>query len=626
MPMRDYTRALEAALAAALAAGAILRAEFHRGGGPRGGHGKAPADTEAEVEIRRRLLDAFPSWGYLGEETGGQAAADDGAPIWLVDPNDGTSAFLRGQRGSTVSIALLGDSVPVLGVLYAFAAPDDRGDLVAWADGCGSPKRNGVEIARPPLASSLSSSHIVLLSDQADNKSSVNAALVAPARYRALASIAYRFALAAAGEACASVSVNAPGAWDYAAGHALLCATGGELVDERGRPVTYSREGRSHTSFCFGGAPRIVGELSSRDWGAVRRTPKVARERYDLERLEPGRAVADPDLLSRAQGCLLGQLAGDALGSLVEFRSAESIRREYPNGVRQLADGGTWGCLAGQPTDDSELALMLARSLVFNGGYDPEAVAQAYHFWLRSGPFDCGATIGRALGAIADADVANGRTAEAARAAASRESQSNGSLMRASPLGIWGCTRPAIELAEVARTDAALTHPHPVCGDATAAFVVAVAHAVASGAPPSAIHTRAVEWAEAQARDGSVVAALRAAADRPPADDVTQHGWVLVALQNAFHQLLHASSFEDGVVRTVMAGGDTDTNAAIAGALLGAAYGRTAVPAAWRDAVLSCRPIEGLRGVRHPRPRASWPVDALELAERLLPSHEGRCD
>ncbi len=163
-------------------------------------------------------------------------------------------------------------------------------------------------------------------------------------------------------------------------------------------------------------------------------------------------------------------------------------------------------------------------------------------------------------------------------------------------------------------------------GDATAAFVVAVAHAVASGAPPSAIHTRAVEWAEAQARDGSVVAALRAAADRPPADDVTQHGWVLVALQNAFHQLLHASSFEDGVVRTVMAGGDTDTNAAIAGALLGAAYGRTAVPAAWRDAVLSCRPIEGLRGVRHPRPRASWPVDALELAERLLPSHEGRCD
>lgn len=47
-------------------------------------------------------------------------------------------------------------------------------------------------------------------------------------------------------------------------------------------------------------------------------------------------------MLSRAQGCLLGQLAGDSLGSLVEFCGPDDIRREYPNGVRELADGGTW--------------------------------------------------------------------------------------------------------------------------------------------------------------------------------------------------------------------------------------------------------------------------------------------
>jgi ADP-ribosylglycohydrolase len=46
--------------------------------------------------------------------------------------------------------------------------------------------------------------------------------------------------------------------------------------------------------------------------------------------------------ISRAQGCFLGQLAGDALGSLVEFQSADEIRRTYPNSVRELADGGTW--------------------------------------------------------------------------------------------------------------------------------------------------------------------------------------------------------------------------------------------------------------------------------------------
>lgn len=67
-----------------------------------------------------------------------------------------------------------------------------------------------------------------------------------------------------------------------------------------------------------------------------------------------------------------------------------------------------------------------------------------------------------------------------------------------------------------------------------------------------------------------------------------------------------------------MAGGDTDTNAAIAGALLGAVHGREAVPAQWRQMVLSCHPAEGAPAVRRPRPRAFWPVDALTLAERLL--------
>jgi ADP-ribosyl-[dinitrogen reductase] hydrolase len=101
--------------------------------------------------------------------------------------------------------------------------------------------------------------------------------------------------------------------------------------------------------------------------------------------------------LSRAQGCLIGQLAGDALGSLVEFRTPEDIRREYPDGVRELADGGTWNTIAGQPTDDSEMALLLARMLADRGKYDPREARSAYLFWLDSGPFDCGMTVSSGL-------------------------------------------------------------------------------------------------------------------------------------------------------------------------------------------------------------------------------------
>lgn len=124
----------------------------------------------------------------------------------------------------------------------------------------------------------------------------------------------------------------------------------------------------------------------------------------------------DSDLIiNRAQGCLLGQLIGDALGSLVEFQSPEEIRRSYPEGVRELADGGTWNTIAGQPTDDSEMALLLARMLTERGAYDPNAALQAYQFWLDSEPFDCGMTISAGL-----------------RGAPNPDSQANGAMMRIS--------------------------------------------------------------------------------------------------------------------------------------------------------------------------------------------------
>jgi ADP-ribosylglycohydrolase len=104
------------------------------------------------------------------------------------------------------------------------------------------------------------------------------------------------------------------------------------------------------------------------------------------------RDFLDIDILSRAQGSLLGQLAGDSLGSMVEFRAPDDIRREYPSGVRELTDGGTWNTIAGQPTDDSEMAMLLACMLVDQGRYDPEEAGKAYLFWLDSGPFECGMT------------------------------------------------------------------------------------------------------------------------------------------------------------------------------------------------------------------------------------------
>ena len=305
-------------------------------------------------------------------------------------------------------------------------------------------------------------------------------------------------------------------------------------------------------------------------------------------------------ILSRAQGCLLGQLCGDALGSLVEFQTPEQIRRKYPEGVRDLADGGTWNTLAGQPTDDSELALALARTLAAERTYNVSSVRQAYDAWLASGPFDCGMATRRGITGNPDP-----------------KTQANGALMRISPLGIFGINHEHSALEKWARLDASITHPHKVCGDCNALFVGAIAFAIKSAASAAETLHQIVRHAEQIGIKGELRNCIARAAETVPADYVTQQGWVLIAFGNALYQLLHAHSVEEAIVDTVMRGGDTDTNAAICGALLGAVYGIESLPERWVNTVLNCRPDRGNARVRKPRPRDYWPIDAFRLASSL---------
>ena len=612
-----YQRALEVAVDAARLAARHLAAEFARPDGPRGHGDKCPADDEAEVLVRERLLGAFPAYGFVAEEdrSADRAPQDGERHAWVVDPNDGTKYFRLGRRGASVSIGLLRDGEPVLGVVLAHTAPTGGEDLVAWAEGLGPVRRNGVAVAHPPARRGLARGDVVLVSPVADEHPLTLSLAVAPARFRPLASIAYRLALVAAGEAAAAASLQPLDGHDVAAGHALLRGAGLDLLDLSGREVRHQAVGRSFIGPVVAGAAPLARDLAER---LSRPRERAEREHGVLDLVAPraGRPELDVARLQRAQGAMLGQLCGDALGSQVEFQAPDEIAEDYPDGVADMADGGTWNTLAGQPTDDSELALALARSLVRCGGFDAADVARAYAAWYDSHPFDIGHTTRAALSAAATA-VRSGRDpAEAARAAARADSRANGALMRIAPLGVFAALRPGFGVIDRAREDAALTHPHPVCRDASAVQAAAVALAVARGGDPVALADEVLELARAAGLHEDVITALvRARTGRP--DYVTHLGLVTVALQNAFFQLRRASP-EEGIVDTVRQGGDTDTNAAIAGALLGAVHGVLALPLRWRGAVLSCYPVAGAPEVHRPRPPGCWGVDALVIAERLL--------
>ncbi|MBO0711105.1 MAG: hypothetical protein J2P47_07500, partial [Acetobacteraceae bacterium] len=106
-------------------------------------------DEEIEHFLREKLQSLLPA-RFVGEETEPVAGATD-EYCWLVDPHDGTSEFLQGARGSAVSVALLREGEPVLGVVHSPLSPDRGPDCIAWAEGMDHVLRNGTPIA-PHLA------------------------------------------------------------------------------------------------------------------------------------------------------------------------------------------------------------------------------------------------------------------------------------------------------------------------------------------------------------------------------------------------------------------------------------------------------------------------------------------
>ncbi|MBS7793066.1 ADP-ribosylglycohydrolase family protein [Roseococcus sp. SDR] len=592
-------------MALAEQAGRMITAEATRPGGPRGTGAHAPVDGAIEVLLRTALLTLLPA-AWRGEETGAAPGPDNGF-CWLVDPQDGTSAFLTGQRGSAVSIALLHEGRPLLGVVHAPLPPDRGPDTIAWAEGLDHLIRDGAPWPHRLDRARLGAGDVVLMAPAAARFPLGNGRALHPARFVAQPSIAYRLARVAAGDAAAAASIIPTSGWDYAAGHALLLGAGGALLNEAGRPVTYTQTGESQAGRCFGGAQGVARDLSNRNWNAVA-GGRPLQPRTSLAWPPRGWDVA----LDRALGCLFGQVAGDSLGSLVEFKSPAEIVRHHPDGLRDLADGGTWSTMAGQPTDDSELALDLARILAGRPAWSAEAVAAAYAGWHASRPFDIGGTTAQALSAAAAAP--EGRVAAAARRAANAYSRANGALMRCAPIGLWA--RHAREAAEAAREDARLTHPNPMCQAASAGFVAAIATALTGGDAAAMLEAAEAEL-QRDAPDELRIALALARQGEGPANFIHQQGYVLIAFQNAFRHLAQATPLEEAVVRTVAEGGDTDTNAAICGALLGAAQGSAAVPMRWRMAIQSCRPMEEL-GALQPRPPRYWPDDLPALAEALL--------
>lgn len=243
--------------------GALILAELRRPGGPRGSGYKAEVDVEIEVMLRRGL-EQILYCDFVGEETGRHLTGH--RYCWVVDPNDGTADFLAGRAGSAVSVGLLDDGEPVLGVVYAPATP--RGpDCIAWQQGMRLLLRNGQAIEPCGMNRVLQGS-VVFVSSAAASKRAENDILCSPAICEPMPSIAYRLARVAAGDGAAGVSLYPVSPHDLVAGHALLKAVGGDIFDQDGKPIRYTELAEFICSVkqCFGGHVGACRTLLARPW------------------------------------------------------------------------------------------------------------------------------------------------------------------------------------------------------------------------------------------------------------------------------------------------------------------------------------------------------------------------
>ena len=239
-----------------------------------------------------------------------------------------------------------------------------------------------------------------------------------------------------------------------------------------------------------------------------------------------------------------------------------------------------------QISDDSELAIALATGL-----QDPTAksasardnsVARAYCRWYQSGPFDCGNTCRTAF----DLDPGTPDLAVAMRAEAAaynKSSKANGALMRLAPLIIHVHRMGQAELVRLVQQDAELSHCSQTCQDVNAVYAIAVAHLINNPGDNKGAFQAAELWATSNPCEEEVKEWLKQSkTDCSNLDCTKLIGFVKWAFILSFWHLAQGSSFRDAIAHALGCGGDTDTNAAIVGCMIGALHGAEGIPEDFR--------------------------------------------
>ena len=275
--------------------------------------------------------------------------------------------------------------------------------------------------------------------------------------------------------------------------------------------------------------------------------------------------LALPAADGRRAGAILGLAVGDALGATYEF----CVPAEIPEGPLEVVGGGWLDLRAGETTDDTALARAVLSGY---GGktFDLRRVREEMLRWQDTRPKDIGNQTRKALAYLRSHP-------DALSLPEDPDAQGNGAVMRAAAHGV--AARDAGEAAENAWTEAGLTHPSWE-SRASAALIAALTARLVDGERPEEALEDSFAALESRDQRGKRVREMLRPLEGYKHDP---GGWTVYTTRLALLCLLDAGDFRPGVEVAVRLGGDADTNAAVAGALLGAQYGVSEIPSRWLE-------------------------------------------
>ena len=285
---------------------------------------------------------------------------------------------------------------------------------------------------------------------------------------------------------------------------------------------------------------------------------------------------------NKIYGTIFGQAIGDALGLGTEFMSKTEVREKYPDGLKEysqiIRDYHRAKFQPGSWSDDTDMMLCIANAIIEDKGINLHTIARNFKQWVYAPETrGVGQTTLKVL-SIAEYVEKPHQVAELIWRMTRTKNAANGSVMRTAIIGL-----KKENVAQTAEDVCKLTHFDPRCVGSCVIVSEIINHLI--------WHDEQLSYSQIMTIGNKYDKSIAEYIDKAyyngieslELDDPSSIGYTLKALGSALWCLFHANDFEEGLLRVVNEGGDADTNAAVACAMLGAKFGYTSIPQKYTD-------------------------------------------